>query len=91
MSVYLRPKLRGTPVIFTICLARRNDTLLVDEIDILRARRPFVIDAWVILPDHMHAMWTLVGNDSNFSDHWVHHIRDEAVYLRMCGIAASIR
>jgi putative transposase len=64
-------------VFFTVCLSRRTDTLLVDEIDILReavrttrARRPFVIDAWVVLPDHMHAVWTLPEDDPNFSDRW---------------------
>jgi putative transposase len=40
--------------------------LLVDHIDALRAvvaktreRYPFVIDAVVVLPDHIHAVWTL--------------------------------
>jgi len=51
--------------------------LLVDEIEILReavkvtrARRPFGIDAWVVLPDHMHAVWTLPADDPSYSDRW---------------------
>ncbi len=77
MSCYLRPKCSGATVFFTVCLAQRGGTLLLDEIDILReavrltrARRPFAIDAWVVLPDHMHAVWTLPRNDANFSDRW---------------------
>jgi REP element-mobilizing transposase RayT len=45
-------------------LDRRSD-LLVTQIDALRevvrevrARAPFHIDAWVVLPDHMHCLWT---------------------------------
>jgi putative transposase len=31
---------------------------------------PFYIDALVILPDHMHTIWTLPDNDSDFSTRW---------------------
>lgn len=77
MSNYLRPRLPGRPVFFTVCLAQRGACLLTEEIDILReavrvtrARRPFSIDAWVVLPDHMHAIWTLPADDPNYSDRW---------------------
>ena len=77
MSVYLRPRLPGVPVFFTVCLAQRGSRLLVEEIDILceavqvtHARRPFCIDAWVVLPDHIHAVWTLSLGDPNYSDRW---------------------
>jgi putative transposase len=36
----------------------------------IRARRPFHIDAWVVLPDHMHCLWTLPLDDSDFSIRW---------------------
>ncbi|MGQ0592280.1 MAG: REP-associated tyrosine transposase, partial [Gammaproteobacteria bacterium] len=36
----------------------------------VRARRPFRIDAIVILPDHLHCLWTLPPNDSDFSTRW---------------------
>ncbi len=62
---------------FTVSLAKRGSSLLVDEVDLLReavqvtrARRPFGIDVWVVLPDHMHAIWTLPAGDANFSDRW---------------------
>jgi putative transposase len=33
-------------------------------------RFPFDIDAFVILPDHMHMIWTLPLNDLDFSNRW---------------------
>jgi len=31
---------------------------------------PFNIEAWVLLPDHLHTIWTLPENDDNFASHW---------------------
>ncbi len=31
------------------------------------ARRPLHIDAWVVLPDHMHCQWTFPEGDADFS------------------------
>jgi putative transposase len=54
----------------------RSD-LLVMQIDILRnavrrvrARAPFRIDAWVVLPDHMHGPWNLRQGDADFPGQW---------------------
>ena len=51
--------------------------MLVDHIDALRAtvaktreRCLFVIDAVVVLPDHIHAVWTLPPGDADFSLRW---------------------
>ena len=35
-----------------------------------RDRFPFHIDAFVVLPDHIHAVWTLPPDDSDFSLRW---------------------
>ena len=35
-----------------------------------RLRYPFRIDAWVLLPDHMHAIWTLPDSDRDYSRRW---------------------
>ena len=58
-------------------LERRGNTLLTDRVDLLREAvrrvrrsRPFTIDAWVVLPDHMHAVWTLPPGDDDFSTRW---------------------
>lgn len=77
MSQYLRPRAPGATIFFTVCLAERESTLLIDEIDALRAAvgltrraRPFHVDAWVVLPDHMHCIWTLPESDCNYSTRW---------------------
>ncbi|MGK7752200.1 MULTISPECIES: REP-associated tyrosine transposase [unclassified Roseovarius] len=77
MSHYLRPRVSGATVFFSVNLAERGSHLLVDEIERLRAavrqtraERPFHIDAWVVLPDHLHAIWTLPEGDADFSTRW---------------------
>lgn len=74
MSRYVRPKRPGASVFFTVTLADRRSNLLVREIEGLRAavratraNHPFRIDAWVVLPDHMHCVWTLPEGDSDYS------------------------
>ncbi|HMW72287.1 MAG TPA: transposase [Cellvibrionaceae bacterium] len=77
MSVYRRNYVLGGTYFFTVNLLDRNSTLLVDYIDTLRTavaevkqRQPFLIDAWVVLPEHMHAVWTLPENDADYSGRW---------------------
>lgn len=77
MSDYIRPRVPGATVFFTVGLAERKSSLLVDHVEILRgavrrtrSERPFQIDAWVVLPDHLHAVWTLPEGDFDFSTRW---------------------
>jgi putative transposase len=77
MSRYLRPRVPGASVFFTVTLADRRRATLVDEVDRLReavratmAEHPFRIDAWVVLPDHLHAIWTLPEGDADYSVRW---------------------
>ncbi len=77
MSSYVRPQVTGATVFFTVALAQRGSDLLVREVAELReavratrAERPFVIDAWVVLPDHLHAVWTLPAGDRDFGVRW---------------------
>lgn len=77
MSNYFRPKIPGATIFFSVCLADRRSTTLVDQVDDLREavqrtkiERPFFIDAWVVLPDHLHAVWTLPPGDHDFSTRW---------------------
>ncbi len=77
MPNYRRNRVPGATYFFTVNLLDRNCSLLVKYIDILRAsvRRvralmPFHIDAWVVLPEHMHALWTLPEHDADFSQRW---------------------
>lgn len=62
---------------FTVCLADRRSDLLVREVEALRdavretqTARPFRIDAWVVLPDHLHAIWTLRAGDRDYGTRW---------------------
>ena len=77
MSDYLRPRVPGALVFFTVALAARGSWLLVDEVDRLRdavaatrAERPFGIAAWVVLPDHLHCVWQLPEGDADYSVRW---------------------
>ena len=63
---YRRANITGGTYFFTVNLAERNKTLLVDEFDILREvinkvkkQHPFVLDAMVVLPEHLHAIFNL--------------------------------
>ena len=63
---YRRARVDGGTYFFTVNLAERRRSLLVDYVDVLRKvvgmvkeRHPFTIDAMVILPEHLHAVWTL--------------------------------
>ncbi|MDD5276926.1 MAG: transposase [Methylovulum sp.] len=74
---YRRAKLTGASYFFTVNLANRKSRLLVEHVDMLResARRvktahPFVIDAMVIMPSHLHCLWTLPEDDNDFSTRW---------------------
>ena len=41
-----------------------------DAVRIARAERPFSVDAWVVLPDHLHCVWALPEGDSDYSVRW---------------------
>ncbi|MBU1666486.1 MAG: transposase [Gammaproteobacteria bacterium] len=78
MTAYRRVHVPGATWFFTVALARRRDNrLLVDHIDELRAafryvmaRHPFQLDAIVILPEHLHCLWTLSPGEADFSTRW---------------------
>ena len=77
MPNYLRYRITGGCYFFTVNLLERDRSLLVDHIDLLREsvrlckqKRSFHIDAWVVLPEHMHCIWTLPEGDDDFSNRW---------------------
>jgi putative transposase len=74
MVRYRRNFVAGGTYFFTVTLADRSSTALVEHIDALRAAvrttkaaHPFTIDAVVVLPDHLHIVMTLPAGDANFS------------------------
>ncbi|CAH9049372.1 REP-associated tyrosine transposase [Pseudoalteromonas sp. CIP111854] len=74
---YRRNYVGGGTYFFTVNLLNRNGALLVKHINLLREsvrwvkqRQPFFIDAWVVLPDHLHAVLTLSEGDDDYSNRW---------------------
>jgi REP element-mobilizing transposase RayT len=78
MPNYRRAFVPGGTWFFTVnLLQRHHNDLMVREIDLLREtvrqvreKYPFQIDAWVVLPEHLHCVWTLPPGDCNFSQRW---------------------
>jgi putative transposase len=77
MTDYRRAVVPGGTYFFTVNIADRGASLLVDHIDLLRdairytrQRHPFVVDAMVVLPEHLHAVWTLPPGDADFPTRW---------------------
>ena len=78
MTESRRATIAGATWFFTVNLAeRKGNRLLVEKIDALRsafrsvqAAHTYRIDAVVILPDHLHCIWTLPPGDSDFSTRW---------------------
>jgi len=75
---YRRADVMSGTYFFTVNLAERGGRLLVDHVDVLRAsvknvkqRHPFHIDAFVVMPDHLHAVWTLPLGDADFANRWM--------------------
>lgn len=63
MPNYRRARVSGATYFFTVNLRDRTSHLLIPEIDLLRetvhatkTRPPFHMDAWVVLPEHMHCL-----------------------------------
>jgi len=74
---YRRANIQGACYFFTVALANRESTLLVEQIDNLRQafrlvkqRHPFEIVAMVVMPEHLHAIWQLPPGDADFALRW---------------------
>ena len=70
--------MKGGSYFFTLVTDHRRKILVGDDtLDVLReafrqvmSKRPFSIDAIVVLPDHIHCIWTLPSDDQDFSIRW---------------------
>jgi len=75
---YRRAKSPGSSYFFTLVTHNRRPILCEPEnINLLRdsfkrviQQHPFAIDAIVILPEHLHCLWTLPPGDADFSTRW---------------------
>ena len=78
MSNYRRSKSGGGTYFFTVVTYQRRPIFksteyikhLKDSILDVRCKHPFKIDAWVLLPDHMHCIWSLPERDADYSRRW---------------------
>ena len=76
---YRRSTTPGATYFFTVVTYRRQAilcepdalALLREAFATIKQRHPFRIDAIVILPDHLHCLWTLPLDDSNYSTRWM--------------------
>ena len=77
MPYYRRLRIAGATYFFTVNLADRTQHLLIQHVELLRiafqateAELPFTTDAIVILPEHLHCIWTLPRDDADYSSRW---------------------
>lgn len=77
MPRYIRAFVPGASYFFTVALLERRRRLLTQQIDTLREAfrhtrrdRPFRVDAIVVLPDHLHCIWTLPEADCDYPTRW---------------------
>lgn len=78
MARYRRARTPGACYFFTVVAHHRRAfltdsdvrTALRQAIIKVRARHPFAIDAWVLLPDHLHCIWTLPEQDADYPLRW---------------------
>jgi len=89
MSAYRRWMIPGETYFFTVVAYRRrrifdreeNIRLLGDAMRSVRAKFPFRTIATVVLPDHLHCLWSLPRGDADFSTRWKRIKRDFTVQL----------
>ena len=74
---YRRAQTAGASYFFTVNLADRKSDLLVRHISTLREvtrivkhAHPFVIEAMIVLPEHLHAIWKLPEGDADYPMRW---------------------
>jgi len=78
MSNYRRAPTDGCTYFFTLVSYQRQKILcnefirrsLRKAIKATQIKHPFTVDAWVLLPDHLHCIWTLPAHDKDFSTRW---------------------
>ena len=99
MSNYRRWYVPGGTYFFTVVTYHRRRFLTDDisrehlrsAIRKVRSENPFRMVALVLLPDHLHTVWTMPASDANYSTRW-RKIKSEFTdsYLKAGGIEASV-
>ena len=76
---YRRSQIPGATFFFTLVTYERkkmlclgeNPGLLRQAFEAVKNKHPFVVDAIVLLPDHLHCLWTLPPGDNEYSKRWM--------------------
>jgi putative transposase len=76
---YRRSQTPGATFFFTLVTYERkkmlclgeNPGLLRQAFEAVKNKHPFVVDAIVLLPDHLHCLWTLPPGDNEYSKRWM--------------------
>ncbi len=99
MPTYVRAHVPGGTFFFTLVTYQRLPILahplarraLRNAIRRVRTERPFHIDAIVLLPDHLHTLWTLPDGDADFSTRWrlIKHWTTQQLTLQMVTLEQS--
>ena len=77
MVNYRRSFVPGGTFFFTVTLKNRRSNLLIERIGLLKdafnkvkEMHPFIMKAYVIMPEHLHMIWELPIGDANYSLRW---------------------
>lgn len=92
---FRRYRYPGQSYFFTVVTASRKPIFRDDNaVALLRAamaevrsRHPFTIDAAVVLPDHLHMIWSLPAEDRDHSQRWR---RIKSIFTRACGLPRPV-
>src|SRR5215813_722670 len=78
MTTFRRALVPGATYFFTVNTNQRRKVLtnapfysaLRNALRQVKAEHPFTIDAFILLPDHLHCIWTLPLGDANYALRW---------------------
>jgi putative transposase len=78
MSNYRRARATGGTYFFTVVAGEQRKILtalesreaLRNAINVVKRQYPFTVEAWVLLPEHLHCIWTLPEGDRDYSKRW---------------------
>lgn len=78
MAIYRRSRVKGGTYFFTVNTYKRQSLLteepfysvLKESFRSIKQSHPFKIEAFVLLPDHLHCIWTLPENDADYAVRW---------------------
>lgn len=99
MAKYFRKKVAGGTFFFTVVTDSRRPIfgspqtreMLRDAILHIRQQHAFSQEAFVLLPDHLHTIWTLPDDDDDYSTRWA-RIKEHftRAYLRADGVESPL-